>query len=146
MGLKAKGLRTIAIGSTLCLGIIVGSWGVNLAFAKNNNDNTSSAPKYQVNESGQTYGSNMEAESIETEPDLIYACGTNGISGYVKKSDLNGDMPKTPEEAIEITRKNKSQNSREIPLYEEDGKTIIGSYKIGGSNANVIELKAEDIK
>jgi len=143
MGLKAKGLRIIAIGTVLGLGIIVGSLGVNLATA--NNDNTPSAPKYQVNENGQTYGSNIAAESIETEPDLILACGTNGKTGYVKKLDLNGDMPKTPEEAIKITQKNKVQNIREIPLYEKDGKTIIGSFKVGGSTANIIELKVEDM-
>lgn len=57
MGLKATGLRTIVISGALCMEIIVGSYGVNLALADNNDENTNSAPKYQVNESGQTYGS-----------------------------------------------------------------------------------------
>ncbi len=139
MGMQATGLRIIAISSALCVGIIVGSYGVNLVMA----ENTNSAPKYQVNENGETYGSSMKAESIETEPDLIWACGTKGESGYVKKSDLNGDMPKTLEEAITITQTNKAQ-SREIPLYDKDGKTIIGSFEI--SAADVTELKAEDTK
>lgn len=143
MGFKSIGLRTIIISSTLCIGIVVGSYGVNLALAENNKENTNSAPKYKVNENGQTYGSSLKAESIETEPDLIWACGTKGESGYVKKSDLNSDMPKTPEEAIKITQENKAQ-SHEIPLYDKDGKTVIGSFKI--NTTIVTELKAEDIK
>lgn len=34
--------------------------------------------------------------------------------------------------------------SRKIPLYDKDGKTVIGSFKINATD--VTELKAEDIK
>jgi hypothetical protein len=141
MGLRSAGLRFLAICIALCVGIMIGSYGVNLALAQNNNENNS-APKYQVNESGQTYGSSMEAESIETEPDLIWACGIEGESGYIKKTDLNGDMPKTPEEAVKITQEN-SALSREIPLYDKDGETIIGSFRINATKA--YETTVEDV-
>ncbi|WP_269799713.1 hypothetical protein [Lysinibacillus xylanilyticus] len=34
------------------------------------------------------------------EPDLISAIGINGANEYVKKEDLNGPQPKTPEELL----------------------------------------------
>lgn len=83
------------------------------------------------------------SEIIETEPNLIWACGTKGESGYVRSSDLNGNMPKNPEEAIKITQENEGKSS-EIPLYDKDGKTVIGSFRISVTHGT--GLKAEDIK
>jgi hypothetical protein len=37
--------------------------------------------------------------------------------------------PKNPKEALEIQAKEK--NGREIPLYDESGKKVIGKFKIG---------------
>lgn len=41
-----------------------------------------------------------------------------------------GPQPKTPEEAIKMEKEGKFKG-REIPLYAADGKTAIGSFKIG---------------
>lgn len=87
---------------------------------------------YPKNKNGQTYGSAADATSPETEPDLIQAEGVDGTVGYVLKKDLDGEQPKTPEEAIVI------QNSRppggyDYPLYDVDGKTVIGVFHIGGN-------------
>ncbi|BBH20258.1 hypothetical protein Back11_16030 [Paenibacillus baekrokdamisoli] len=87
---------------------------------------------YPKNKNGQTYGSAADATSPETEPDLIQAEGVDGTVGYVLKKDLDGEQPKTPEEAIAI------QNSRppggyDYPLYDVDGKTVIGVFHIGGN-------------
>lgn len=89
----------------------------NMIFPKNNN--------------GQTYGSSADASSPEMEPELISAVGIDGTTGYVLKKDLDGERPKSPEEAIAI------QNSRppggvDIPLYDVDGKTVIGVFHVGG--------------
>lgn len=89
----------------------------NMIFSKNNN--------------GQTYGSSADASSPETEPELISAVGIDGTKGYVLKKDLDGERPKSPEEAIAI------QNSRppggvDIPLYDVDGETVIGVFHLGG--------------
>lgn len=70
---------------------IIGSFHIG---AKNMN--------YPKNKNGQTYGSTADAASPETEPDLISAIGVDGTAGYVLKKDLDGEQPKSPEEAIAI--------------------------------------------
>lgn len=87
---------------------------------------------YPKNKNGQTYGSAADATSYETGPDLISATGVDGTTGYLLKKDIDGEQPKTPEEALAI------QNSRppggyDIPLYDVDGKTVIGVFHIGGN-------------
>jgi len=69
---------------------------------KSKNPSITKAPNYPKNEKGQTYGSAGDAISSETEPDLISAVGIDGTMGYVLKKDLEGEMPKTPEEALAI--------------------------------------------
>jgi hypothetical protein len=86
---------------------------------------------YPENENGQTYGSDADATSEETRPDLISAIGVDGIEGYVMKKDLDGEQPKTPEEAIAI-QKSRSPGGRDIPLYDVDGETVIGVFHVGG--------------
>ena len=46
--------------------------------------------------------------------------GENRTNGYVKKEDLNGPQPKTPEEAVKLNE----AKPREIPLYDVDGETV----------------------
>jgi hypothetical protein len=97
-------------------------------------------PVYSVNEYGLTYGSAAKAVSRETEPDLISAVGIDGTKGYVYAKDLDEKMPKTPEEAVAMTKALKKDWAekkakgekylRLIPLYEVDGKTVIGKYGI----------------
>lgn len=81
---------------------------------------------YPVNESGQTYGKSFDPLVV---PDLILAEGTDGKTGYVLSSDLIGKEPTTPEEAVKQQLEQVNVN-RVIPLYEKDGKTIIGQFKI----------------
>lgn len=100
------------------------------------------APSYPANELGYTYGSSLYASSPDQEPDLILASGTNGEEGYVYASDLEGDQPTNPEEAIvyqekmdELFAQYKSGEVvifRTIPLYESDGVTVIGEFEISG--------------
>ena len=85
---------------------------------------------YKVNKNGQTYGSASFAVSVETEPDLILALGVDGTLGYVYAKDLQGEMPKNPEEAIAMQKANAGKE-RVIPLYASDGKTIVGKFIIG---------------
>lgn len=112
---------TICIGITA--GLIIGIISLGPAFSS-----PSGAPHYPKNLNGQTYGSNTQATSIETEPDLILAIGVDGTEGYIKSVDLNGTMPKTPEEALKL--QSKAPDFRIIPLYAVDGKTVIGKFKI----------------
>lgn len=99
-----------------------GMQGINLEDAK-------------INKYGQTYGNLSECMSPYNEPDLIGAIGINGTNGYVLKSDLYLDEPKTPEQAIALNKKNKAP--RLIPLYNKDGDKIIGEFEI--SPGKVIE-------
>lgn len=82
---------------------------------------------YPVNEAGETYG--KPVDSIHP-PDLIMAQGTDGKLGYVRSSELIGDDPATPEEAAKY-QLTLDPKGRVIPLYEHDGITIIGEFKIG---------------
>ena len=85
---------------------------------------------YSTNESGQTYGSAVYASSWENEPDLILAEGENGVVGYVYKTDLDGPVADTIEEQLKIWDLNR--RPRSIPVYESDGRTVIGEFIVGG--------------
>jgi len=86
---------------------------------------------YPKNKNGQTYGSSVYATSPETEPDLILAFGVDGTEGYLLKKDMEGELPKTPEEAIAM-QNSRSPEGRDIPLYDKDGETVIGVFRVGG--------------
>jgi hypothetical protein len=86
---------------------------------------------FQNNENGQTYGSGLDATSPDSEPDLIKAYGVDGTIGYVRSKDLIGEMPKTPEEALSKQRRMAPGSVHQIPLYDVDGKKVIGVFKVG---------------
>ncbi|MBD3919665.1 hypothetical protein H8B09_12950 [Paenibacillus sp. PR3] len=85
--------------------------------------------RYAINDNGQTYGSSADAASPDMEPDLISATGVDGTNGYVFKTDLDGVMPKSPKEALE-QQKNRPAAGRDIPLYDQEGTTVIGTFHI----------------
>lgn len=75
---------------------------------------------------------------IQEKSILIAALGANGTRGFVKAEDLDGDLPSNPEEAIaymeEMERKTAygtKKYVRLIPLYAEDGVTVIGEFAVG---------------
>lgn len=86
---------------------------------------------YLKNEYGETYGSAADVNyNGGKEPDLIIAVGTDGKTvGYVRSSDLNDFQPKNPKEALEYMAKHKGY--RIIPLYDYNGKKVIGEFRIG---------------
>lgn len=86
-----------------------------------------------VNASGQTFG---VTGSTQGEPDLIAVGATNGASGYVYRTELEdadgtaaGREFRSPDDALEWQRKNEGV-TRVIPVYESDGKTRIGEFRI----------------
>lgn len=92
----------------------------------------------KINEKGQTYGSNLANTEYGNEPDLILVEADNGKSGYVYKDDFydTANQPKNPEEAVAYTKMvekkvKKHGYYKAIPVYEKDGTTVIGSFKIG---------------
>lgn len=115
------------ISAAVISGLALGTFCVSHTLA---NSTTNSNSIYKTNKSGQTYGSDMNCTSIGQEPDLIQAIGSDGTEGYVLSKDLNGDMPKSPEEALAL--QGKAPQTRKIPLYDAEGKTVIGEFEIGG--------------
>lgn len=97
--------------------LVAGAVAFQSAFAKSaNNQSPTNPPNYPENEIGQTYGSTKKANHFEMLPDLIYVGSVNGIAGYVLNKDYLSEF------------------SRDVPLYDVDGKTIIGSFHIGAKN------------
>lgn len=79
---------------------------------------------YPVNESGETYGPVVDNIA---EPDLTLAINPDGVPGYVRISDLDEDLPSTPEEAANYN----SEQKDHLNLYLEDGHTVIGIFPLG---------------
>jgi hypothetical protein len=83
---------------------------------------------YPTNEKGETYGPKITRMDDRTEdPDLVLAEGEDDVQGYVKKTDLDGDLPSSPEEAVKY---NETIKDRTIPLYLQDGETVVGYFRI----------------
>ena len=81
----------------------------------------------QKNDNGEIYGSGLFLDEIGVQPDLIMAEGINGEIGYVKAEDLNDAEIETPEQAF---TKMLNEIHYEIPLYDSDGITVIGSFML----------------
>lgn len=78
---------------------------------------------YPRNWRGETYGPNTGNDNLEM-PDLLLAENKTGVIGYVKSEDVHQN-PKTIEEALEITT---IPSTTEIPMYLQDGVTVIGTF------------------
>lgn len=79
---------------------------------------------YPTNEQGQTYGPDM-GNTIIKSPDLILAEGEDGVIGYISYNEKNGIS--SPRQVDDYNRSSKEKQT--IPLYLQDGKTIIGKFK-----------------
>lgn len=130
----------------LRLAIIVGLTFIGLeSFANSQSNlddiaNNENVYEIKENENGQTYGSDLATIEYDNGPDLISVEMENGKTGYVYRDEFydNANQPNNPEEAMaymEKVEKNikKYGYYRAIPVYEEDGKTEIGSFKIDGN-------------
>lgn len=81
-----------------------------------------------INENGELYGSEVFLDN-GASLDLIYAIGENEIEGYVRAKDLESNSAEAPENVGQQVTKD-----REIPLYESDGETVIGTFIIHNNN------------
>lgn len=81
---------------------------------------------YPKNENGESYGPEIYSNTRpEFVPDLILAQNEDGIVGYIKRSDIDGGAA-TLEEALNWVPKEYT-----VPMYTEDGVTVIGEFHIG---------------
>lgn len=78
-----------------------------------------------VSESGRAEGLGF-MDSIQSG--LIPAVGQNGISGYIKASDIQQPEINSPEEAVAYMETLPPQ--RTIPLYADDGTTVIDTFLV----------------
>ena len=87
-------------------------------------------PDWPVNERGETYG--VQGNSA-TAPDLILVVATNGLEGYAYSAEMEaaeGTGFTSPEEALAWQEANKGKHW-DVPVYESDGVTEIGTFRIG---------------
>ena len=91
-----------------------------------------STGSYQLNRNNETYGSGLFASSDHSLPDLMLAVGDSGITGYVRTSDLQKEDDSLSDVLAEAVAKPAEAYSYTIPVYEEDGMTVIDSYTVGG--------------
>jgi len=84
------------------------------------------APPYPVNENGMTYGSGANVDQHDPGPDLVAAHGADGRCGFVRSEDR-------PQPATTLAREQEPAEpaGRDVPLYAQDGVTVIGSFHIG---------------
>ncbi|WP_036746700.1 hypothetical protein [Paenibacillus sp. UNC451MF] len=116
MRVYSKGF-ILLIGVTFIVCVVEGVMAYQSTSVNSSTNQSHPNPlNYPENEHGQTYGSAQEATTVEMLPDLIHTGSMNGIKGYLLKKDYLGET------------------SRDVPLYDVDGKIIIGSYHIGAKN------------
>lgn len=72
-----------------------------------------------VNAKGETYG----IVNGQGMPDLVQVIANNGKIGYAYRDQILGPQPTSPEQALRWHPKR-----RAIPVYESDGRTVIGEY------------------
>lgn len=72
-----------------------------------------------------------ERNKLYQDYKMIPALATNGESGYIYESDLLGEAPKSPEEAIAIQESRQSGDFKSIPVYAKDTRTVVGELRIG---------------
>ncbi|GMA37790.1 hypothetical protein [Demequina litorisediminis] len=72
----------------------------------------------------------------EKEPEFIQAWGEDGTLGFVKSADLEPVKVSSPEDAARAN--DVADKVFSIPLYDEDGKTVIGEFLVN-DGASTIE-------
>lgn len=97
------------------------------------NTRSAVAADIAVNQNGEIYGSELFLEQVGIEPDLILAIGENDVVGYVRAADLDGVAATSPDSVAEYM--SNVQAEREIPLYAEDGLTVLGTFAVGNSTS-----------
>jgi hypothetical protein len=91
-------------------------------------------PPYPVNENGMSYGSGAHIDGDDPGPDLVAAYGTNGRCGFVRASDRQQDLPRDPDAAADRMA-DPDHDGWDIPLYAQDGVTVIGTFHVGAGRA-----------
>jgi hypothetical protein len=126
--------RLIIVSVSLTIGGVLAGVGLtaNGALASSNSSQapTSPNPAYSVNSQGETYGPALDGVPQLQLPDLVPVTATNGVSGYVKETDLVGPSP-TLQQVLKFPRDSQGNfvgpsTPSLLPVYASDGTTQIG--------------------
>lgn len=123
---------------------VVGA-GVGVAATATGDPTNPAQPTVSRNASGQSFGSGEAVTSDAQLPDLVQAYATNGKVGYIKKSDLLSPqrtlkevqalpkkvVPAAPGQESSAPQTVLQAPPRTVPVYDKDGKTVIGQFKFG---------------
>ena len=93
---------------------------------------------YPVNDRGETYGPGGRYADWLGRPDLELAMGKNGVEGYIRRSEadeVSGGSVRTPEEAVAWNEYVRRRGPVEIPVYREDGETVVDWFVISAGSA-----------
>lgn len=76
----------------------------------------------------------------ETYPEFIGVVGDHGVVGYSRLEDLRGEIPSSPEEALDM-----AGETRVIPVYADDGVTQVDTLTETDGDAVVDSGSADDM-
>ena len=99
--------------------------GNNTAGGQRINDPSTTAPRYQRNTLGLTYGSAADAARPDLEPDLVWVVTLQGGSGYVYNTELSPPPPAVGAPAPGL---------RVLTAYTSDGVASVGTFGVGGGS------------
>ena len=131
--------KIIIVSMTLTIGGVLAGVGLSAtgALASSASRQASSLPNlaYSVNSQGETYGPSLGGVPQLQLPDLVPVTATNGVSGYVKKTDLMGPTP-TLQQVLNYPRDNQGNfvgppTLSSMPVYASDGTTQVGVFANG---------------
>jgi hypothetical protein len=136
---RRRRLVVIAVAASVAVAALVGGAALAGAFSSDSPALWPQPPLpaksvYPLNAAGDTYGPD---KPLVEEPDLVKVLATNGRQGYCLRSELEGDKtpPTMRREAEE--RSKRSLRGYTIPVYEADGVTQIGVFRIGGPGSMI---------
>lgn len=119
----------MAVGAATLIVMMLAAYSVVAASADLTPAPAGAPTAWPKNANGVTYGSGLDAVSLEDEPDLIEVQATNGKIGYAYRTDLEAPDPSSPAAAV-AQQKTWGTQPEVIPVYEVDGVTQIGSFEI----------------
>ena len=94
---------------------------------------------YPVNDRGETYGPGVQYAEWLGQPDLELTMGKNGVKGYIRYTELEeasgAGRVHSPEEALAWNEYVRQRGPVEIPVYREDGETIVDWFVISPGTA-----------
>lgn len=123
--------KVASVSAVFAAAVVVGT------VAASGSSTTAESRDFATTEDGRTFGKlpvDGEALPINGIPDLVAVIADNGVTGYVEREALFGieGEPQTPEEAL--AQQTQGLEEERVPVYAEDGETVVGEYTIGGES------------